>query len=415
MFDIVIDPLHDLMLNIPKVAWKYIFGDRMTNEQRELVAEYLSSIGCPLDIRAKGDGRDANRKWFTGEVFQRFVKGDALSPGLAENIKAIMDIIYLKAPAPLPVAAAAAPAAPTAPTSFTTNKNKTAKHGGGGGKKRRGGFTMDAVPAAVAPASTASSAPAPEAAAAAASKAAVAPAADPRGGAQAPSVSPDDDTATEAALRLRYKSHMDVVKLGLDAWKAIGLLYAEWRAPWESSEAAYAESRAMELLRCAVDVSLALKAASVDKHRSWYTYLTVWVVPRQMAKHGDLWAFGTSPVEQRGARLKKFVRNVVSWRPYHDGWVAPLGPAEADGSKPAHVFIARRKFESCAMMQLLRMCVSQEEMWAAPSMLCLQTGEANLSVSERRMQARGRSTLLKMDRGHRLRLPRLKEEVIDLT
>eukprot|EP00966_Prymnesium_polylepis_P051397 1189464-Prymnesium_polylepis.1 len=35
-----------------------------------------------------------------------------------------------------------------------------------------------------------------------------------------------------------------------------------------------------------------------------------------MAMHGDLWAFGTSPVEQRSARLKKFVRNVVSWRPY---------------------------------------------------------------------------------------------------
>ena len=47
----------------------------MTNEQRELVAAYLSSIGCPLDIRAKGDGRDANRKWFTGEVLQRFVEG----------------------------------------------------------------------------------------------------------------------------------------------------------------------------------------------------------------------------------------------------------------------------------------------------------------------------------------------------
>eukprot|EP00966_Prymnesium_polylepis_P161715 3737709-Prymnesium_polylepis.1 len=43
----------------------------------------------------------------------------------------------------------------------------------------------------------------------------------------------------------------------------------------------------------------ALKAASVDKHKSWYVFLTVWVVPRQMTTHGDLWAFGTSPVEQR--------------------------------------------------------------------------------------------------------------------
>ena len=104
MIDVIIDPLHCLLLNLPKVLWKYCFGDRMTNEQRELVAEYLTSIGCPLDVRAKGDGRDCNRKWFTGEIFQRFVEGstDGLSPGLAENITAIMDIIYVKAPAPVP-------------------------------------------------------------------------------------------------------------------------------------------------------------------------------------------------------------------------------------------------------------------------------------------------------------------------
>jgi hypothetical protein len=42
MIDILLDPLHCLLLNLPKVVWKYVFGDRMTNEQRELVAEYAS-------------------------------------------------------------------------------------------------------------------------------------------------------------------------------------------------------------------------------------------------------------------------------------------------------------------------------------------------------------------------------------
>ena len=42
MIDIAIDPLHCLLLNLPKVLWKYCFGDRMTNEQRELVAEYAA-------------------------------------------------------------------------------------------------------------------------------------------------------------------------------------------------------------------------------------------------------------------------------------------------------------------------------------------------------------------------------------
>ena len=59
-------------------------------------------------------------------------------------------------------------------------------------------------------------------------------------------VSPADDSPTEAKLRERYASHMDIVKLGLDAWKEIGLLYAEWRsiylpclAGWEFSTKQY--------------------------------------------------------------------------------------------------------------------------------------------------------------------------------
>ena len=302
MINILIDPLHCLLLNLPKVVWKYVFGDRMTNEQRELVAEYLSSIGCPLDVRAKGDGRDANRKWFTGEIFQRFVEGDAagLSPGLSENIKALMDIIYLKAPAPPP----AEPAKPVA--------NKVARQGGGGAKKRRGGFTVAAADDANADVNADAADADGHADGHAADAAADAPSpTDP------PVVSPADDTALEAKLRERYGSHMDVVKLGLDVWKEIGLLYAEWREPWVASTRDYAEQRAMQLLRCAARLGPAMKAASVGKHKSWYVFLTIWVVPRQMATHGDMWAYGTSPVEQRGARLKKFVRNVVSWRPYH--------------------------------------------------------------------------------------------------
>ena len=415
MIDIIIDALHALMLNLPKVGWKYCFGDRMTNEQRELVAEYLSLVGCPLDIRAKGDGRDANRKWFTGEIFQRFVEGDSASPGLAENIKAILDIIYLKAPAPVAPAASAAAsaAAPAAPAT----SNKTAKNGGGGAKKRRGGFTAEA-PTSFSAASVPSAAPAPSVGAAAPASSSSDPVVSPADGTPSvpPVVSPADDTPLDALLRVRYKSHMDSAKLTLECWKSLGLLYAEWRQPWTTHTQEYADSRALALLRCAIDMSAALKAVSINKHKSWYTYLTVWVVPRQMAKHGDLWAFGTSPVEQRGARLKKFVRNVVSWRPYSDGWVAPVGPVEADGSKPRPVFVARRKYESCSMMQILRMCVSQEEMWAAPAIAGAESGDAGgLSVSERRMQQVGRTTLLKLERGHGNRLPRLKEEVIDLT
>lgn len=95
MDKVIIDPLHCLFLNLPKTLWKYCFGDRMTNGQREEVAEYLSKIGCSLDILAKGDGRDADRKWFTGAILQRFVEGgsDESVGGLKRNIQKIVDII----------------------------------------------------------------------------------------------------------------------------------------------------------------------------------------------------------------------------------------------------------------------------------------------------------------------------------
>ena len=152
-----------------------------------------------------------------------------------------------------------------------------------------------------------------------------------------------------------------------------------------------------------------MKAMSLGKHKSWYTFLVVWVVPRQMFEHGDTWAYSTSPVEQRGARLKRIVRTCVSWRPFCDGLTKVSGPC-LQGESSLVAFIPRRKYESCAMMQLLRVCVAQEEMWDVRS----SNGDG-LSVSEKRMQATGRTTLIKPERGLGSRLPALVEEVIDLT
>jgi hypothetical protein len=185
---------------------------------------------------------------------------------------------------------------------------------------------------------------------------------------------------------------MDVVLLGLNAWSAFAQVYAEWREPWVERSTAYAQRRALAFLRHACALSSAMKAVSLGKHKSWYVFLTVWVVPRQMALLGDLWAYGTSPVEQRGARLKRIIRTVVSWRPFTDGWVTVPGPAAIDGSKP-RVWLARRKYESCAMLQLLRATVSQER-WAAPVLAA-----SALSVSEMRMAQTGRCTLIKVESG----------------
>ena len=397
MIDVIIDPLHCLMLNLPKVIWKYCFGDRMTNDQRELVAEYLTSIDLPLDVRNKNDGRDANKKWFSGADFQKFVEGtgplDDPGPGLPEHIKAIMDIIYFKCPKPEDDATSAAAAAvatkPTAPQPAPPTTNSTKLNGGGGNKKRRGGFAMEAPPPPPPP-------PHPKT-----TKATSAPA-DPAPAASGPS----SDTPLESKLRARYKSHMDSALVGLRSWNAFGRLYAEWRAPWTSQTPEYAQMRALKFLILAIELSASIKILSVGKCKSWYIHLVVWVVPLQMALRGDLWAYGTSPVEQRGARLKRFCRNIVSWRPYHDGWE----PSKIPGGDP--VWHKRRKYESCAMMQLMRACCSTEETWAEGDI----AGDAGcLSRSERRMQQTGRTTLLKIERGNGSRLATLHEEVIDLT
>ena len=70
----IIDPLHALLLNLPKTGWKYSFGDTMDADQRERAAAYLSSVGLHLDIREKGK-RDPQQKWFSGGQFDEFVLG----------------------------------------------------------------------------------------------------------------------------------------------------------------------------------------------------------------------------------------------------------------------------------------------------------------------------------------------------
>ena len=94
----IIDLLHCLNLNLAKTAWKYSFGDRMTPDQRERVAAYLTSIGCHLDLREKGK-RDPQQKWFSGSQFDEFVLGELMcakskSQGLVKNILALIELVF---------------------------------------------------------------------------------------------------------------------------------------------------------------------------------------------------------------------------------------------------------------------------------------------------------------------------------
>ena len=80
----IVDPMHCLELNLMKTLWKYSFGDRMTDGDRELVAEYLTEIGLHLDIRAKGK-RDPGQKWLSSAQVVLAQPGKELS-SITESI-----------------------------------------------------------------------------------------------------------------------------------------------------------------------------------------------------------------------------------------------------------------------------------------------------------------------------------------
>lgn len=98
---------------------------------------------------------------------------------------------------------------------------------------------------------------------------------------------------------------MDAAHLALNAWTTFGLLYVEWREAWPQRDAKCREERAFRFGKLAAACSKVVTALSVNKHKSWYFHLVTWVVPLRIAEVGDLWPFGTGPVEQRGAWLKR--------------------------------------------------------------------------------------------------------------
>eukprot|EP00965_Chrysotila_dentata_P117565 3884497-Pleurochrysis_carterae.AAC.1 len=58
----------------------------------------------------------------------------------------------------------------------------------------------------------------------------------------------------------------------------------------------------------ATELARQLNKVSNYKHKSWYVHMIVFIVPRQMFKHGDTWRLSTMPIESRGARLKRYGR-----------------------------------------------------------------------------------------------------------
>eukprot|EP00965_Chrysotila_dentata_P070052 2313888-Pleurochrysis_carterae.AAC.1 len=88
----IVDLLHCVQLNVAKTAWMYTFADKLKPQRkgRERATAYMGSIGCYLDLPAKGQQNPENKFMTNGATVDDYVMGrlrdpKSKSPGLAAN------------------------------------------------------------------------------------------------------------------------------------------------------------------------------------------------------------------------------------------------------------------------------------------------------------------------------------------
>eukprot|EP00965_Chrysotila_dentata_P146592 4840449-Pleurochrysis_carterae.AAC.1 len=106
-----------------------------------------------------------------------------------------------------------------------------------------------------------------------------------------------------------------------------------------------------------IDFSLTLNNVSNYKHQSWYVHYLIWIIPQQIFLHGNLWRFSTVAIESRGAKLKKFGRRTVSWRPLAAA-SAVYSYIDRQTGLPVRRF---QSYRSSPMEQMMKQIVAREE------------------------------------------------------
>ena len=353
----LVDPMHALELNLMKTLWKYCFGDRMSDSDRELVAEYLSSIGLHLDIRPKGK-RDPQTKWFSAAQCDEFMLGDAhykksKSPGMVKNILSIVEIIFDKNHCQALLLCQDAEPAPVPKKAKTARKDRhTAQVPGG-----YGAAEVAATPAAPHDLSFS----------------------------ELNGAADSDRSELMTHLRSRYGNQSGVVIKIMVAWEAYGELFSEWREEWTGDTDDYRARRALRLARRARDFQIALCSVSNYKQKSWYTHALVWIVPQQLFYFGNTWPLSTIAIESRNARIKKYGRRFTNWRPLVDGFTS-YSYIDRRSKKQVN---SERRYNSSAVHQLLERVALSEQGW--------HTNTRFTSTDKLRLQTQLRSTLIKVE------------------
>ena len=194
-----------------------------------------------------------------------------------------------------------------------------------------------------------------------------------------------DRSALLIYIRKRYGNHSAVVIQILVAWEAYGELYGEWRAEWEEDTDAYRAKRALRLARCARDFQAALTSLSNYKQKSWYTHASVWIIWQQVWLYGNTWPLSTISLESRNARIKKIGIRFTNWRPLVAGYTEYSYKDRRSGQQ----INGKRRYNSSAVHQMLQRLALCETSW--------HTNSRFTAPDKLRLQTQLRSTLIKVE------------------
>ena len=143
----ILDTLHAAELNMAKVVpWKHGILNNASDDARDAISAQLSEWKHPLDTRRKDDNRVASAKWFTGERFSSFIKGERGSPGGPVAIATLVLIIAndlqhrgVTRGSGVPEEAAAIAPAPAGTRGRGSTRGSASRGGRGRGRAGRGG------------------------------------------------------------------------------------------------------------------------------------------------------------------------------------------------------------------------------------------------------------------------------------
>ena len=83
----------------------------------------------------------------------------------------------------------------------------------------------------------------------------------------------------------------------MKAWGEYHALSALLSEPLEDTTTAGKEERARQVAHAAIALAHSFEGVCNGRHKSWYLHLFVYVVPRQIAKYGELWPFSTAALD----------------------------------------------------------------------------------------------------------------------